>query len=561
MQWLRSMKIRTKLTTLALTANLALIGYLICSTLITQRIGINSPLYLEIISNKDLIADILPPPEYIIETFLVTKQIQDMPEGATRTNLIDRLAALEKDFTVRHTFWQQTLPEGRLNGLFLDDSYKPAMEFFSILKNDFIPAVKTGKKTEVDMAVTTLETLYETHRSAIDQVVTQANRETAVLETRTHKILNTATLLLVGFALVMILTIVFLSVSIGASIIRPLASAVAMLKDIAQGKGDLTRRLTITSNDELGELAQWFNLFVEKLQSIIRGLSSSIATMTDSSLVLSTASARITSNTGTVRKQSSTMAAAAEASSADTLSVAAGMEQASANISSVATATEEMSATIADIAFNAENARTVTMDATRQGQSVLLVVKSLGAAAQEISTVSETITQISAQTNLLALNATIEAARAGSAGKGFAVVANEIKSLAAQTTTATGEIRSKIAGIQSSTGNAIRDIDKITLIVKDAGDIVATIAAAIEEQATVTKDISSTIANASEGVLKANQHVASIASTSKSIARDFEKVSLAIAEIDEGGAQIKTNLSDLSVLSKQINDSIGQFRT
>ena len=86
----------------------------------------------------------------------------------------------------------------------------------------------------------------------------------------------------------------------------------------------------------------------------------------------------------------------------------------------------------------------------------------LGAAAQEIGKVTETITEISSQTNLLALNATIEAARAGSAGKGFAVVANEIKELAQQTAAATEDIKGRIAGVQSSTAGGIAEIDKVS---------------------------------------------------------------------------------------------------
>ena len=136
---------------------------------------------------------------------------------------------------------------------------------------------------------------------------------------------------------------------------------------------------------------------------------------------------------------------------------------------------------------------------------------------------TETITNISAQTNLLALNATIEAARAGTAGKGFAVVANEIKELAKQTAEATEDIKARIAGIQNSTGTAITDIGQITTVIRDVGTIVTSIAAAIEEQATVTKDVAGNIAQASSGVREANERVSQTAEVSKSIARDIAR--------------------------------------
>ena len=124
-------------------------------------------------------------------------------------------------------------------------------------------------------------------------------------------------------------------------------------------------------------------------------------------------------------------------------------------------------------------------------------LQQLGSAAQEIGQVTETITNISSQTNLLALNATIEAARAaGAAGKGFAVVANEIKELARQTAGATEDIKAKISGVQSSTGGAISDIGRIVNVIQEVGGLVANIAAAIEEQATVTRDVAGNIAQA-----------------------------------------------------------------
>ena len=141
-------------------------------------------------------------------------------------------------------------------------------------------------------------------------------------------------------------------------------------------------------------------------------------------------------------------------------------------------------------------------------------MQQLGQAAQQISKVTETITDISSQTNLLALNATIEAARAGSSGKGFAVVANEVKELARQTSAATEDIKRTIAGVQGFTGTAIADIDKIAGVISEVGQIVSSIAASVEEQTAVTRDVASNIAQASAGVKSVNDRVAQTASVS-----------------------------------------------
>jgi methyl-accepting chemotaxis protein len=187
-------------------------------------------------------------------------------------------------------------------------------------------------------------------------------------------------------------------------------------------------------------------------------------------------------------------------------------------------------------------------------------MQKLGLAAQEIGQVTETITNISAQTNLLALNATIEAARAGAAGKGFAVVANEIKELARQTAEATEDIKTRVAGVQSSAGMAITDIDQITSVIKDVGSIVSSIAAAIEEQAAVTKDVAGNIAQASAGVRDANSHIAQTAEVSKSIARDIAGVNADVADIRRGGEQVQVSAVELSRLAEQLKTQVSQFR-
>ena len=209
---------------------------------------------------------------------------------------------------------------------------------------------------------------------------------------------------------------------------------------------------------------------------------------------------------------------------------------------------------------NTARARAISEQATAPGADHHRQMQKLGQAAQEIGHVTETITNISAQTNLLALNATIEAARAGTAGKGFAVVANEIKELARQTAEATEDIKARIAGIQNSAGTAISDIGQITTVIKDVGGIVASIAAAIEEQATVTKDVAGNIAQASSGVREANERVSETAEVSKSIARDIAGVNAAVVDIRRGGEQVEASAAELSKLAEQLGAQVAQFR-
>jgi methyl-accepting chemotaxis protein len=349
-----------------------------------------------------------------------------------------------------------------------------------------------------------------------------------------------------------------LSVLVTRGILKSIHSIGAVVEKVSQG--DFRNEVPVTTNDEIGQMAKGFNVMISTLRRMIRDIATGVQTLSSSSTELSAISGQTASGVKEMSDKTSTVAAAAEEASANTNSVAASMEQASTNLSSVASATEEMSATVAEIASNSEKARSISEQATAQAQTISDMMNQLGQAAREIGKVTETITDISSQTNLLALNATIEAARAGAAGKGFAVVANEIKELARQTAEATEDIKSKIAGVQTSAGGAIADIEKIASVIKEVGNIVASIAAAIEEQATVTRDVAGNIAQATTGVKDANERVAQTATVSKSMARDIAGVSTAVGEIRQGGEQVQTSATELSKLAEQLNGMVAQFK-
>ncbi len=270
-------------------------------------------------------------------------------------------------------------------------------------------------------------------------------------------------------------------------IVGPVKRVAAGLQDIAQGEGDLTVRLNIQSRDEIGNLAHWFNLFIENMDHLIGRISENAHQLGLSSTDFSRIARQMSSGAEAMSQRSDSVAAAAEEMSVNMTSVAAASEQASTNINMVAQAAEDMTRRIGEIAKRSDKAQAITQQAVDSGRKTADQVNALGHAAEDISKVTEVITEISEQTNLLALNATIEAARAGEAGKGFAVVANEIKELAAQTAKATGDIRGKIEGIQSSTDQTVVEIDAIMRVIDDVNAIVSQIARDTVEQSDSTR--------------------------------------------------------------------------
>jgi methyl-accepting chemotaxis protein len=319
-----------------------------------------------------------------------------------------------------------------------------------------------------------------------------------------------------------------------------------MLKGIASGEGDLTRRLDYPRQDELGELAGWFNRFLDKLQPIIADVKRSVQ------------DARGT----------------ADQSAAIASQTSAGMQQQFREVDQVATAFQEMSATAHDVAHNAAQAADAARSAdqsSREGLGVIgkttatieLLANEMNGAMQEveglansseqIGSVLEVIRSIAEQTNLLALNAAIEAARAGEAGRGFAVVADEVRNLAKRTQDSVEEIRQVIEGLQKGTREvvssmqsshrqaqgsvdqveqAVAVLQRISQAVSVITDMNLQIASAAEEQSSVAEEI--------------NRNVASIRDVTATMA----------GQADES-AQVSQNLNSLANQQQNLMD---QFR-
>lgn len=341
---------------------------------------------------------------------------------------------------------------------------------------------------------------------------------------------------------------------------RPISKAVNMIKDIAQGEGDLTRRLDTRRADEIGELSGWFNLFVQKLQEMIKEVSINAATIDSSSDEFNKISGQMMIGIGELSDSSSAVAASADEMSSNMNSVAAAMEETTTNITLMAAASEEMTSTIEEIAQNTEKARTITDNAVTQTQNASAQMNELGGAALQIGKVVETITEISEQINLLALNATIEAARAGEAGKGFAVVANEIKELANQTAKALGDIKVRVQDIQTSTNGTVKDISGVHTIVTEINEIVSAIATAVEEQSVTTREITENISHASSGINEVNENVSQGSSASRKVAEDIAEITASTSQMAGAGAEVKTNAERLSALADQLAETMGKFK-
>jgi methyl-accepting chemotaxis protein len=334
------------------------------------------------------------------------------------------------------------------------------------------------------------------------------------------------------------LLVCILAVTLGVSwfiarlIAVPLRRTALALRDVAEGEGDLTRRLQVESRDEVGEVALWFNVFIEKIQRTIQHIGQTTQTLAGASEELTAVSQQ--------------MSASSEETAAQAGVVSAASEQVSRNIQTVTASAEEMAASIKEIAKNASEAARVTAQAVQMTEGTNTTITKLGESSAEVGEVIKVITSIAEQTNLLALNATIEAARAGEAGKGFAVVANEVKELAKQTAEATENISHKIGAIQSDAQDAVGAIGRISGIINQINDIASTIASAVEEQSVTTAEMGRNVEEASKGGAEIAQNIGGVAQAAQSTA--------------SGATETQASAQELARMAVELRHLVSQFK-
>lgn len=348
----------------------------------------------------------------------------------------------------------------------------------------------------------------------------ESNAKTAQAESSTTAALSKW--VIAGTTAIFLLCAAMFLFAITRSITQPLREAVAIFKDIAQGEGDLTRRLQVKSHDEIGQMATWFNTFMDKLHGIVAQVKHSVSEVADASQQLSAASDQLSS----------------------------GAQEQAVSLEQTSSSMEKITDTVKLTADNSRQANQLAVGARQTAeQGGQVVQQAVGAmseinkASKKIADIITTIDEIAFQTNLLALNAAVEAARAGEQGRGFAVVAAEVRNLAQRSAEAAREIKTLIQDsvhkveIGSDLVNRSgQTLEEIVTAVKHVTDIVSEIAAAGQEQSSGIDQINRAIGSMDQVTQSNAAQTEELTSTAQSLASQSEELMGLVAQFKLAGA-------------------------
>jgi methyl-accepting chemotaxis protein len=550
-------------------------------SLTLENVKIESPRYNQIISAKDLVADILPPPMFVIEAYLATIEAMQSPEAveANRT----RLAELRQQFDDRIAHWRQTDLPSDVKDLIFNDVMPASDAFWQTLEQEVLPSLSSDDRKATLSLAPRLKELYQAQKQAVERLVASSNRFLDRSQSEAHSFIKARTLIADGAGAIAFLSLVGGLFLFHRRAIAPMVTMTRFMSHMADGH--FTAAVPFTDRkDEVGQMAAAVEFFrqsclanqkleaearanrqradaeriemqrlaeqaaQERLEIATVGLAAGLKTLASGDLTihlhdpfseefeplrhdfnvsvkqLSAAFADITRAVSAMDNGSREIAQSASDLSRRTEQQAAALEQ-------TAAAMDEITENIALAAKRTQDAKFVANRANDAAKTSATVVgnaedamRKIESSSQQISSIIGVIDEIAFQTNLLALNAGVEAARAGEAGKGFAVVAQEVRELAQRAGKAAKEISALILSSSS-------EVDEGVKLVRETGLVLEAIGRDIVEINSHVEGIAMSAREQSTGLMEVNAAMNSMDQTTQQNAAMVEQTTAAVGAL------------------------------
>jgi methyl-accepting chemotaxis protein WspA len=530
------------ISTVGMAAILGLAVYLL------HRYSIKGPVYERAVLYKEFDTEVSPPAMFLGPSFIALLQLHAETNPDEVHHLNDLYRQREALNSRRFDYWVQRLPEGELRQLLVTAVHAPAAEFYRVANEEYLPllAKPEGKAKAGQIINQRLTPLFREHKRGIDATsqlgmeLSKQEEDAAVQDT--HFWIN----LMTALSVVAVVALALLGWLTARSILQSADVLIARVSEMATGAGDLTARVPVHSQDEMGQLAGAINALIGKIHTLV-------SKVRESSLQVLSAASQIAA---TARQQEATV----QSLNSATTEIAAAVREISATGKELSGTMNEVNGRAhqaADLA-GAGRERLGGMERTMQQ-----LVESTGSISSKLATIREkadnitqvvtTITRVADQTNLLSINAAIEAEKAGEYGRGFLVVAREIRRLADQTAVATLDIENMVRLMQDAVSAGVMQMDKFSEEVRSGvgrvaevngqtGQIIAEVAALSQRFGTVNEGMH----NQSVGAQQINEAMGSIAA-------NVRQTSAALEEFNKATHHLRASI-------EQLNQEIASFK-
>ena len=513
MNLLRALKLSQRIAVLVALFSLGFAVYGIWSFKTLNELKVNGQLYQRIIQSKDLIADVLPPPEYILESYLLGFQMLMAEDTAEHDKLVEHFTRLKNEYDTRHAFWIKEKLDSELANALLVQAHEPALAFYDAAQNRLIPAMRARDRAAALAAMAKMKQAYDQHLLAINRVVALSNQRAEATETSSNERIASATTLLLLILATSLGTAIAGAVCICKSITGPLRDAVNVANAVAAG--ELQGHIDTVHQDEPGQLLAALNRMKDSLSDTV----------------------------GRIRLSAETISTVSREVAAGNMDLSSRTVAQANTLAQTASALQQLTGTVQQNAGNAQQANLIALKASGfavdGGQvvgSVIATMASIQERSRRIVDIIGMIDGIAFQTNILALNAAVEAARAGEHGRGFAVVAAEVRSLAQRSAGAAKEIKVLIA-------DTVDKIDAGGGLVDEAGQTMRQIVQSVKQVTTLVSEIATASHEQSHGIDQIHQAIGHMDEATRQNAALVEQASSATSSLQEQAEELKHDVS------------------